>query len=354
MIKNEVPLKSPLTLNALPSSFFTKAWWHLPLSREQKEVVKSLIFSTLPFIFRNSRVYDNWKESRKWTGIELPQTGLDQDERFNRPKSVSASVAKYQPEPISNESITAIAIIIHAFHFDIFLEIMEYLKDNHSSKFKLYITSPENLSDKITGFLENNLFDYKYLPVENRGRDILPFLKMIPLAFGDGHQVILKIHTKKSNHRRTGELWRNDLFKKLLREPAIKQALEIFNTDHAVGLIGASGHIVPMNLYYGANAKLVENLSTALGVASSQLSNLNFAAGSMFFARRQALIPLLNLELTALNFEEENGQKDGTMAHAVERAFAVSTFAANLMLADTAHDPRKKNLTITQNHPFTH
>jgi lipopolysaccharide biosynthesis protein len=48
----------------------------------------------------------------------------------------------------------------------------------------------------------------------------------------------------------------------------------------------------------------------------------------MFVARLTDAVPLLNLALPEDAFETENGQVDGTLAHTVERIFAVSAVAA--------------------------
>ena len=335
-------------------NIITLAWWHLPLSRENKERLKSFIFVIFPIIFRNSMVYRNWKNARIFSKqYSIPLTPKP-DGSLAEINPFLQSNLKFQPEPISSEPISSISIVIHAFHFDVFKEILKYLKNIQRVPFKIFVTSPSNITNKINTLLEYNSLEYHSISVENRGRDILPFLEMIPQVFNEGYQVILKIHTKKSNHRLTGELWRDDLYNKLLTNTAITQALRIFNKDHTVGLVGVPGHIVPMNLYYGANARRIEQLSEAMGVEISQLINLNFSAGSMFFIRKQALLPLVELNLTPGYFENESGQKDGTMAHAIERAFAVTTHAAKLKLVNITYDDQLQRLHITKDHPFTH
>jgi lipopolysaccharide biosynthesis protein len=70
-----------------------------------------------------------------------------------------------------------------------------------------------------------------------------------------------------------------------------------------------------------------------MGVDSDTLENLNFVAGSMFIARKKAVIPLMNIALTEADFEAEAGQVDGTLAHALERLFSVSAFTTCLKIS---------------------
>jgi len=78
-----------------------------------------------------------------------------------------------------------------------------------------------------------------------------------------------------------------------------------------------------------------------------------FVAGSMFYARKEAILPLLELDMPDAVFEPEAGQLDGTMAHAYERGFAISSYAAGLWIVDNRFDPRNPQPAITTNHRFT-
>jgi lipopolysaccharide biosynthesis protein len=49
----------------------------------------------------------------------------------------------------------------------------------------------------------------------------------------------------------------------------------------------------------------------------------NYFAGTMFWASLAALRPILALHLLPEDFESEQGQIDGTKAHALERLFGV-------------------------------
>ena len=67
-----------------------------------------------------------------------------------------------------------------------------------------------------------------------------------------------------------------------------------------------------------------------MGIAPRSLEQLSFVAGTMFYARVNALLPLMCLNLRDSDFEEEIGQVDGTIAHAIERAISVSAKAASM------------------------
>jgi lipopolysaccharide biosynthesis protein len=237
-----------------------------------------------------------------------------------------------------------LAIVIHAFYEDVFDQLLHYLTSLNSIPFKAYVTCPHNMAQLFDNKLRNTGVDYSLLPVDNRGRDVLPFLKIMPTVINANHELVLKTHTKKSTHRQDGDMWRTDLFNKLLAEPAIVEGVEHLKANPQIGILGPKDHLYPMSYYWEANAARVTRWAARLGVGQERLQELHFVAGTMFLARMQSLIPLLDLPIGDDDFEVEAGQVDGTMAHAVERLFAASCFVSGLRTTclddvETQRDP---------------
>lgn len=227
-----------------------------------------------------------------------------------------------------------LGVIVHAYYAELWPEIAARLRQ-WDIPFKLYVSTTEaaiaNLSVEIHRDWPNAIIE----ALPNRGRDIAPFLHFLPQALNDGVELICKVHTKKSVHRSDGEAWRKDLYDKLLgHTQGIRQMVTMFNTNAALGLIAPKGHIAPITLYWGGNRNTILTLAKRMGYDGEFVPRA-FIAGSMFWVRCEALRALLSLGLTADDFEEEAGQVDGTLAHAVERLFTLSAKMGGFRMTDT-------------------
>jgi len=156
----------------------------------------------------------------------------------------------------------------------------------------------------------------------NRGRDIAPKL----VAFADVYgrfDYVLHIHSKRSIHIAQLHGWGEFLFKNLLGSgDTVRSIFEIFRRFPNIGLV-SSQHFEPVRfgLGWGANFALAEPLAARMGISIRRDRALDFPSGSMFWARTDALKPLLDLALTTDDFPPELGQLDGTLAHAIERLY---------------------------------
>lgn len=227
-----------------------------------------------------------------------------------------------------------IAVILHLHYPELWPEISEYLA-HLPDGFRLYVSIGEYAAaaceDAIRALFPGAVIER----LENRGRDLLPFVQLLARARADGCRFVCKIHSKKSLHRLDGDAWRRDLFDKLLGEdPCPRRVLFAFESRPSVGMIGPAGHMVWSDRFRGSNDARVRELATSLGF-DARGARYRFAAGTMFWARMAALEPLLGLGLTRESFEEEGGQIDGTLAHALERVLPLSVRRAGMSVIDT-------------------
>lgn len=223
--------------------------------------------------------------------------------------------------------------VIHAWYPDVFAEILAALRAGGLS-WRLVVTTPPDRVAEIQACLAASSLEAEVVAVENRGRDILPFLKVADRLLEQGVDTVLKLHTKRSPHRDDGDQWRRDILDKLLTgADAIGSA---FAQDPRLGLVAPAGHLQPMNLFLAANRQAVRYLVARLGMAGRTLRSAHFVAGSMFWVRLSALRPVLDAHLDEWEFEPEQGQLDGTLAHGVERILAPAIHDAGFLVRDTS------------------
>jgi len=246
------------------------------------------------------------------------------------------------PPPVSSQTRPS-AVILHLYYPELWYEFRRHLLPL-SDEIDLFVslpqTAPQPLGNEIRAAFPGAVVDR----VENRGRDIAPFVDFLRDSRMWRYQQICKIHSKKSPHRVDGDRWRQDLVRSLLGSPQLLAAVrEQFANEPRLGILGPSPYIDRRDESWGSNRPRVAKLAAAMGLEPSEV-RLEFFAGSMFWFRPQAMAPLLDLGLSNEDFEEEKGQLDGALCHALERLFPLSARAAGYELrsfgeaaAATAH-----------------
>ena len=214
------------------------------------------------------------------------------------------------------------AAVVHAWYPDEFADILQRLAAT-GIDWQLYVTtSPEREAD-VRRVLERSPLAGEIVVAENRGRDILPFMRVANRLLDEGFEVVLKLHTKRSSHRSDGDRWRREMLDRLMAPQRAPRILEAFASDPRLGAVGPEGHLQPMQTYLAANRDAIEYLIIRLGLRDHRYLPHRFIAGSMFWCRLDALRPLLDAHLEEWEFEPEDGQLDGTLAHAIERIVAL-------------------------------
>ena len=237
-----------------------------------------------------------------------------------------------RPQHSNNDQL---AIVIHAYYPDVLENILENLPVSLRALCTLFVSTVDMHAETIRKIVAAHNISSEIFVFENRGRDILPFLKVLRVIEARGFGKLLKLHTKKSLHREDGDRWRDDLYSKLLDKRFCARLISYLSDHPAVGLIGPEGYIAPLAYYWGSNQKKVEAIARRLGIAELDIDTEQFIAGSMFYARVEALQPLLNLAIAEDDFEQELGQVDGTLAHAIERAIALSASSVQMTIVST-------------------
>jgi lipopolysaccharide biosynthesis protein len=137
------------------------------------------------------------------------------------------------------------------------------------------------------------------------------------------HDVCLKLHGKKSLHTpgAFGDDWRSYLYNEVIgngeRVRSIVRAMMV-NPELGVLMPNHYGDILPY-IGIGPNYDLMQSLLRKVGIGLSAAQAIEFPSGSMFWFRSDALRRLTTLGLDWPDFGEPEHDKDGTLAHAIER-----------------------------------
>lgn len=214
----------------------------------------------------------------------------------------------------------SVGVHFHIFYTDIIPELHEILK-NIPHPFALYVSTPSEDHSSIKKLQSvPNCTELIIKQVPNRGRDIAPFFVHFRKELLR-HDVISHFHTKKSLY--TGSVqngWRRHLYSNL--GGSKKRIAAIFEALSSP----ESGIVYPQT--YRDIPCYAHTLLSNKAWCTSILDRLSlpypenyfsYPVGSMFWARTDALKPLFDLKLEQNDFEIENKQNDGTLAHALER-----------------------------------
>ncbi|OZB59461.1 MAG: hypothetical protein B7X39_11610 [Lysobacterales bacterium 14-68-21] len=231
-----------------------------------------------------------------------------------------------------------IGINVHVFYIDLWDEIEAYLRNVPFPYTLLISVIHEGDQQYLLGRTKELTSASRVVvkKVENRGRDIAPFL----VSFREeilGLDYICHIHTKKSLFTgRDQKEWRRYLFDALLgSQERVHSILCHLEQDGQLGILyPETFHAIP---YWGhgwlSNKAIGAALAQRLSISVDTQRYVDYPAGSMFWARTSALSSLFSLDLKFEDFPDEAGQKDGTLQHAIERLFVLQAVASGYQYA---------------------
>ncbi|WP_036115732.1 MULTISPECIES: glycoside hydrolase family 99-like domain-containing protein [Luteibacter] len=262
---------------------------------------------TAPLVFVNA--WNEWAEGAI----------LEPDARFGFAWLEALRRAMSPPMPRTSRPCA----VIHVWYQELLEEIITVLRETGLS-FRIILTVPTERESAVRREATRLGLDAEFVVSPNRGRDILPFLRLATRLLDEGEDVVLKLHTKRSTHRQDGSAWRSELLERLASPSRAHAVVRAFADDKMLGVVAPEGHVQPLSFYWGMNAANVAYLCALMGINQPKTEEDSFVAGSMFWCRLSALTSLIDAPLSEAEFESESGQVDGTMAHAVERVVSLS------------------------------
>ncbi len=209
---------------------------------------------------------------------------------------------------------------IHAYYHEMLVEIIARLNLNKiRPDLLLSVTQPIENRDLLY-CLEKYSGRVNIRVVENRGRDIGPFLTAFHEEIQNNYDIIGHFHTKKTNDQKDksiGKKWFDFLLENLLGGKARMADIIIgkMAQEKKIGLVFPSD---PHINGWDENQKIGKKFLHQLGVKEFH-QEFNFPIGNMFWARTDALKPLFALNLKNEDYPEEPLPHDGTILHALER-----------------------------------
>lgn len=226
------------------------------------------------------------------------------------------------------------AVILHLYY----PEMWPYFRNGllgMGVEFDLYITTPMDKKSQLPADLPVNTTVF-FVP--NHGRDILPFFYVVRRLADRGYTSVLKLHTKKSPHFDGGDKWRDELVGALTNSntTAILAILE-----NKGALVGPKGQYMSLEVNFEANGAHLEHILTkklpkreVYRLMQSDRGSHGFFAGSMFWVSYQYISNSI-FQIPFHRYESEEGQVDGTMAHALERAITLIAEGDGLSIWET-------------------
>lgn len=254
------------------------------------------------------------------------------------------------------------AVHIHLFYVEM-AELFAGLLEKISFEFDLFISVCGEANVVFVTRVFERIIPYCHRVVRavpNRGRDLAPFFLAFPEIW-NSYDAVLHLHSKKSPHTDFGASWSDWCLRSLIsKREIVLAALDQFEKKHDLAVLFPDNHH-RIKEFAGWNANHIR-INALLARFRIQLDHpplhAHFAAGSMGWYRT-AVFKSFAEEIRLNDFENEEGQVEGTFAHVIERTlplyakareFRVSTFYLSLPPAlpviETIHAPASVNESV--------
>jgi hypothetical protein len=348
-------------------SFLANAHWHRPVQSTEQQSVRALgVEEETGYLHATAHAYQEWlMQSQAWTSLAHmskpesnwilleswlghqrwgPEAAKTGEWKGTKPLDSNALCsATSRPRPKTTERYhwgnprrDNPALFIHGFHPDILSNIFESIPGKIKGEWTLYLSTSIDHLAVVRELVGNRQWSQAIvIGCENKGRDMAPFLhELLPAALNEGHPWGLKLHTKRSSHLGDGNAWSQQLLQGLTAHQTVEALGHHFDHEPQLGLAAPPGCLVPLSVHLDRNAQWLGTVAETHHLDGKWLVEQMFPAGSMYAFRLKALQPLLEWQARLPPMEAEEGQQDGTWAHAMERLVGASCGRAGMWMTE--------------------
>jgi len=231
-----------------------------------------------------------------------------------------------------------IAVVLHLYYPELWPEFRHGLAAI-PEPYDLFVTLTAGYSDMAADWICLDNPDAQIITLENRGRDILPFVTLINTGVLFKYELVCKLHSKRSLHCTEGDNWRHNLISGILCDTEnVARILRAFDSNSDLGMVAPNGSLRDdaegWSKHLDGVNELARRISMPIVGAVSGFSK--FPAGSIFWIRASLLRSIAQLGLTPSEFEPEPIPPNARMPHVIERLFGHLCREAGMSIAESS------------------
>lgn len=306
--------------------------WIDGLQAPAQFIWRNRIFTIAPGLFRSTPQYQLWQKARAYFITDRPK-----DHRLIELDAINP-IGLLNTNP---NTLPRIAIHAHLYYAEMAPLLATYLAKFPQS-IDLFISNPKEQDQNYLYQQFNEVPTIGRLEVRltpNQGRDIAPMIDPFGKVLLE-YDYIAHVHSKKSiDTNSIGQAWCDYLWQGLLsnQDDRLRKIWSLLQ-DHAM-VYPEKFHLIDVaNCRWGSHLPRSKELCEQLHIAPpmADLTSedfVEFPVGSMFWARADALAPLLTSHLTFHDFEAESGKTEGTLSHTIERNLSHIALSEGLPIA---------------------
>lgn len=226
-------------------------------------------------------------------------------------------------ELIQKNADSRIAVVLHLFYDQSWVEIKEYLKNLDAYSFDLYITVTEGrISQATLDDIQKYHDSAKVTVCPNMGFDLAPFLRVLKTLDLDDYDIVIKLQSKSTKRswiyiydqlflRRD---WFVNLFEGVLGADVVHTTVDKLRNDSKTGLVAAENLIVRDPLH-----KRQMIAKTAKERNMEVPEDYRFVAGTCFAVKAACLKNIQELDIAGEDFSSGTTSRGLSFGHYLER-----------------------------------